>query len=73
MKSVKGSYFASKSSGLKSDLKRHSLEEKDLIDKIEEASKEGNERGVRVYKHFLNILLESKSKLTSQIGKVKGN
>lgn len=66
------SYFASKTSGLKADVKRHADKEKHLREQI--AAVEGKEDEASkvfasTYRHLLNQLLQSKADVASKIGK----
>lgn len=64
-------FFADEVKGLKADIKRHTEKEIYLKGKIEEMEESGNARGVRVYTHVLELLLQSKAELTSKIGRKK--
>lgn len=67
------SYFW-KTVGLKADIERHRNEEMYLQEKITElesieALNESQTTRLRVYRHFMCLLLQSKAECTSKIGK----
>lgn len=67
-------YFYGDNLPLKKDLKRHSDEEKELLSKIreiEENPDEFSELRLKVYRHLLNQLLQSKAELVDKIGRRK--
>jgi len=61
--------FFFKKLGLNADIKRHREQEKQLREEISRYEASGETQHVKTYKHFLNLLLESKAQLTSKIGK----
>ena len=63
------SFFGKKTTGLKADIKRHRQQEKELLRLISEAEQAGNAQHIRVYRNFLNKLIESKADVVSKIGK----
>ena len=70
-------YFWNKIEGLKADIERHTKEQRRLEKKILELEESLNQnpscefagRALETYRHFLNLLLDSKAQITSKIGK----
>ena len=67
-------YFWKDASGLKSDIERHRIKEKEFREKISELESIENPSDMdisclRVYRKFLEILLQSKANITQNIGK----
>ena len=65
----KNRYFFGNASGLKADIARHRQEEEKLRELISKAKEENRKAYVDTFTNLLNLLLDSKAQLTSQIGK----
>lgn len=67
--SGKVKYFWQKAPGLNADIERHREEEIRLREELRKAKEIKDDVRIRIYMCFLDILLQSKAELTSQIGK----
>jgi hypothetical protein len=74
LRSINKYFWNPKPLGLKADIKQHLEEQRKLEDKIIELESISNPddmqiRALRVYRHFLAQLLQSKADVVSKIGK----
>ena len=67
--SGKVKYFWQEAPGLNADIERHREEEIRLREELRKAKEIKDDVRIRIYMCFLDILLQSKAGLTSQIGK----
>lgn len=67
--SGKVKYFWQEAPGLNADIERHREEEIRLREELRKAKEIKDDVRIRIYSSFLDILLQSKAELTSQIGK----